>query len=71
MSEAFDQSDVKDTRFLTADNTVVILCRLITRSRKTGEVLDLPMTRMVRIKFDKIIEFRPFYWNVPAYQAVV
>lgn len=71
MSEAFDRLDVKDTRFLTTDDTVVILCRLITRSRKTGETLDLPMAQMVRFSCGKIVEFRPFYWNVPAYQAVV
>ena len=40
-----------------------------TRSRKTGHTLDLPMAQMVRVSGDKIVEFRPFYWNVPAYQA--
>ena len=71
MSEAFDRLDVKDPRFLTADDTVVVLCRLITRSRKTGETLDLPMAQVVRVRSGKIIEFRPFYWNVPAYHGVV
>ncbi len=71
MSDAFDQLELKDTRFLTADDTVIILCRLITRSRRTGETLDLPMAQMVRVKSGKIVEFRPFYWNVPAYRAVV
>lgn len=71
MSDAFDQLEVKDTRFLTAGDTVVILCRLITRSRESGKTLDLPMAQMVRVVSDKIVEFRPFYWNVPAYQAVV
>lgn len=71
MSDAFDRLEVHDTRFLTEGDTVVILCRLITRSRKTGEQLDLPMAQIVRVSGDKIIEFRPFYWNVPAYQVAV
>ena len=69
MSEAFDRLEVTDTRFLAAGDTVVILCRLVTRSRKTGETLDLPMAQMVRVRSGKIVEFRPFYWNVPAYRA--
>ncbi len=67
MSATFDQLAVEDTQFLMADDTVVILCRLVTRSRKSGTVLDLPMAQFVRVKADKIVEFRPFYWNVPAY----
>ena len=50
---------------------MVILCRLVTRSRTTGQTLDLPMAQEVRVKDGRITEFRPFYWNVPAYQAAV
>lgn len=71
MSAAFDRLAVQDTQFLTVDDTVVILCRLVTRSRKNGKLLDLPMAQMVRTKAGKIVEFRPFYWNVPAYGLVV
>ncbi len=71
MSDAFDRLEVKGARFLTEGGTVVILCRLVTRSRRTSEELDLPMAQMVRVQGDKIVEFRPFYWNVPAYCAAV
>ncbi len=71
MSEAFDQLAVEDTQMLTAGDTLVILCRLVTRSRKTGQTLDLPMAQVVRVRSGRITEFRPFYWNVPAYQAAV
>ena len=71
MSRAFDRLDVKDTRFFTDVDTVAITCRLITRSRGSGETLDLPMTQVVRVRGDRIIEFRPFYWNVPAYRQIV
>ncbi|WP_428483847.1 antibiotic biosynthesis monooxygenase [Rhodopila sp.] len=71
MSDAFDQLEVRDARFLTADDIVIILCRLVTRSRKHGDTLDLPMTQMVKVRSGKIVEFRPFYWNVPAYRSAV
>ena len=71
MSEAFDQLAVEDTQMLAAGGTLVILCRLVTRSRRTGQALDLPMAQVVRVKDGRITEFRPFYWNVPAYRAAV
>ena len=71
MSQAFDRLEVKDTRFLTDSDTVVITCRLVTRARGSGETLDLPMTQVVRVRAERIVEFRPFYWNVPAYRDTV
>ena len=71
MSRAFDQLAVEDARFFTDGDTVVITCRLVTRSRATGQVLDLPMTQVVRVRGDHIVEFRPYYWNVPAYCETV
>ena len=70
MSWAFDRLEVKDTRFFTDGDTVVVTCQLVTRSRATGETLDLPMCQTVRVRGGRIVEFRPFYWNVPAYRAV-
>ncbi len=67
MSRAFDRLEVKDSRFHTTGDTVVVTCRLVTRSRASGEMLDLPMTQVVRVRDERIVEFRPFYWNVPAY----
>ncbi len=52
-------------------DTVVITCRLVTRSRATGATLDLPMAQVVRVRGERIVEFRPFYWNVPAYRDAV
>ena len=71
MSTAFDQLEVKDRRFLVEGDTVVITCRLVTRSRTSGQTLDLPMVQVVRVRDDRIVEFRPFYWNVPAYRETV
>ena len=65
MSRAFDRLAVEETRFFVQGDTVVITCRLVTRSRASGETLDLPMAQVVRVAGDRIVEFRPFYWNVP------
>ncbi len=70
MSRAFDRLEVKDTRFFVDGDTVVITCRLVTRARGSGETLDLPMAQVVRVQGDRIAEFRPFYWTVPAYCKV-
>ena len=71
MSAAFDQLDVKDLRLFARGDTVVAACRLVTRSRATGAIVDAPMTQVVTVRDDLIIDFRPFYWNVPAYRAAV
>ena len=71
MSRAFDRLAVEETRFFVQADTVVIICRLVVRSRTSGKTLDLPMAQVVRVAGDRIVEFRPFYWNVPAYAQVV
>ena len=71
MSAAFDRLEVEEQRFFTDGDTVIVTCRLVTRARATGEVLDFPMAQVVRTRGDRIVEFRPFYWNVPAYRAAV
>ncbi len=71
MSRAFDRLDVRDIGFFSHGDTVVVTCRLVTRSRASGQTLDLPMAQVVRVQGDRIIEFRPFYWNVPAYRDAV
>lgn len=69
MSKYFDLVDVQDPEFFEKDEKVVVVCKLITRSRASGELLKLPMAQVVTVRDGKIIEFRPFYWNVPAYVA--
>ena len=69
MRAIFDRVDVRDAEFFERDDAVVVVCRLVTRSRATGETMDLPMAQVVRVRDGRITEFRPFYWNVPAYVA--
>lgn len=69
MSDAFDYLSVRDALFFGSGDTIMISCRLVTRSRRHGNVLDYPMTQIVEVKDGKITNFRPFYWNVPDYIA--
>ena len=67
MSAVFDQVDMQNPQFFEQGDTVVIVGTLVTRLRATGETMELPMAQVVRVEAGKITEFRPFYWNVPAY----
>ncbi len=69
MNAVFDQVDMRDPQFFEQGDTVVVFGRLVTRVRATGETMDLPMAQVVTVKEGKITDFRPFYWNVPAYVA--
>jgi ketosteroid isomerase-like protein len=67
MSECFDYLDVQEPEYFEKDDKLVILCRLVTRSRLHGNELDRPMAQVVTVRNGKITDFRPFYWNVPEY----
>ena len=69
MRAIFDVVDVRDAEFFEREDAVVVVCRLVTRTRATGRVMDHPMAQVVRVRDGRITEFRPFYWNVPAYAA--
>lgn len=69
MRAIFDRVDAQNPKFYESGDTVVIMCDLLTRTRGTGEEMTLPMAQVVTVRDGKIVEFRPFYWNVPAYVA--
>ena len=69
MASIFDQLEVKEREFFESGDKVVVLCRFVTRSRINGSIQDFPMTQVVTVKQGRIIDFRPFYWNTPAYIA--
>ncbi len=71
MSDAFDQLAIQDEQLFASAGTVVSISRLVTRSRVNGTVLNAPMAQVIKVRDGRIIEFRPFYWNVPDYQAAV
>ena len=67
MSSIFDELEVAEQQWFESDNVVVVVCRFKTRSRRNGSSQDLPMAQVVTVKDGRITDFRPFYWNVPAY----
>ena len=69
MSSIFDKLEVTEQEFFEAGDKVVVMCRFITRSRINASVQDLPMAQVITVRDGKIVEFKPFYWNVPAYTA--
>ena len=69
MSAVFDQVDMREPKFFEQGETVVIVGTLVTRVRSSGEMMALPMAQIVTVKNGEITDFRPFYWNVPAYVA--
>jgi ketosteroid isomerase-like protein len=71
MTRHFDRIDVQDAEFFTSDDQVVVKCDLTIRSRATGRTVSGPMVQVVTVKDGKITDFRPFYWNVAEYVALV
>ena len=55
----FDVVDVRDAEFFGREDAVVVVCRLVTRSRATGATMDQPMAQVVRVRQGRITEFRP------------
>ncbi len=69
MGSIFDKLEVTEREFFERADKVMVVCRFITRSRINGSVQDLPMVQVVTVRNGKIVDFRPFYWNAPAYVA--
>ena len=69
MASLFDRLEVTEQEFFESGDKVVVFCRFKTRSRINGSVQDFPMAQVVTVRKGKILDFRPFYWNVPAYAA--
>ena len=69
MGSIFDKLEVAEREFFEHGEKVLVVCRFLTRSRINGSIQDFPMVQVVTIRKGKIVEFRPFYWNVPAYIA--
>ena len=69
MASIFDKLEVSEREFFEHGEKVIVVCRFVTRSRVNGSVQDFPMAQVVTVRKGKIVDFRPFYWNVPAYVA--
>ena len=69
MSSVFEMVDVQDVEFVETADKVVVLCTLVTKAHLTGEIMRRPMVQVVTVQEGRIVDFRPFYWNVPDYVA--
>ena len=69
MSAIFDTLEVTEQEWFENGDKVVVICRFETHSRINGSSQDLPMGQIVTVKAGLITDFRPFYWDVPAYTA--
>ena len=69
MASNFDKLEVTDRELFEHGEKVIVICRFVIRSRINGSVEDLPMAQVVTVRNGKIVDFQPFYWNVPAYIA--
>ena len=69
MSSIFDKLEVAEQQWFESGEVVVVICRFKTHSRQNGSFQDQPMAQVVTVKDGKITDFRPFYWNVPAYTS--
>ncbi len=67
MAAIFDKVDVQEARSFEEGDAVVVVCTLVTRERSSQLEMRYPMVQVVHVKDGRITEFRPFYWNVPAY----
>lgn len=68
MSSYFDVVDVRDPVIIEGEGGVVVVTSTLrTRSRKSGEEMLKPMCQVMKIKDGKLVEIRPYYWNVPDY----
>ena len=63
MFTAWKHINVRVEEFTAAGDLVIIYLHLTATSRKTGEVYAGPVAELFRFRNDKIIEWRPIYWD--------
>ena len=64
MSTAFDRLAVAVAPTFVDGDTVTTICRLVTRSRRTGEVLESPRSQTARVRSDHILSRRRYQFPI-------
>jgi ketosteroid isomerase-like protein len=66
MGSYFDTVDVQPSKVLEDGDDVIVLSTLRLRVRRTGRVIENPFVQHIRVDREagKLLEFRPFYWDV-------
>ncbi|NEB80441.1 nuclear transport factor 2 family protein [Streptomyces sp. SID14478] len=66
MSQVWESFDMVEQDFLATGETAVVLTQVRARARSTGRELSFLILQTIRIKDEKIVEVRPFYWDTEA-----
>lgn len=57
--------------FIASDDYVVVLATMTGVASGTGKPLDMPLAEVWRLREEKVIEIRPFYWDTQATRHVL
>ncbi len=69
MSQVWESFDMAEQDFLATGETAVVLTQVRARARATGRELAFPILQTIKVKDDRIVEVRPFYWDTAAIAA--
>jgi ketosteroid isomerase-like protein len=69
MSRTWSAFDMVEQRFLSTAETAVVHTDVHACARATGRRLEFPILQTIRVVDGRIVEVRPFYWDVAAIAA--
>lgn len=64
--ETWNHFQSSPNAFINDGDYVVVLTTMKGESKKTGKILDMPLAEIWKMKDEKVIEIRPFYWDTQA-----
>ena len=70
-SQQWSRLEVKDVELYPNNDVVVSKSHVYAVAKATGLHLDWPLLQFFRVRGDKILELRPFYWDTAALQAAL
>lgn len=67
----WDDLQMHDLEFVGTDDKIFAVSRITGKSKKTGELLEMPLAEMFTLRGGKIIEVRPFYFDTAEMLCVI
>ena len=67
--QGFRQLEAKDRQLTAAGDTAIAVCRLLTRSRANGTVIEAPVAQVVSVREGCIVELRRSTGTFPITEA--
>jgi len=65
-AEQWSYLEVKDAEFFSVGDVVFSKSHVYATARSTGAHIDWPLLQYFRIRKNRILELRPFYWDTAA-----